>query len=389
MVLAHPALEGALGSIDPSVWAVGGVVRDALLGTATGPDVDLVVEGDPAPVARAIAAATGGDLEVHDRFRTASVVRGPRLRIDLVGARSETYARPGALPDVRPGSLAEDLARRDFTANAVAMRLAGPDAGEIADLHGGRADLQSRILRLMRADGFEEDPSRLIRAARYAARLGLRPDPATREAAEAAGPALDPGSARVVDELMRLLEEDDPAAAAAVLAAWGVPWLRADAAQAAADVAAIDAARSTPGAPDVPRAPLRLAALVDPDRLGSLLLPGPVERVARDALAGTGLARRLAAAARPSDADALLRRAHPGTAVAALAAGAAVVARWWAEWEGLALQVDGADLEAAGVPRGPAVGAGLRAARAALLDEGLTDREAQLERALAAARAAR
>ena len=160
-------------ALSEDVYAVGGVVRDALLGRPTGPDVDLVVVGDPVPVAEAIARNTGGRLESHPRFLAASVVMAGDRRLDLVGARVERYASPGALPDVRPAGLAEDLIRRDFTVNAMALTLRGPAAGELRDPAGGMTDLAQGVLRLLRPDGFVEDPSRLVRAARYAARLGF------------------------------------------------------------------------------------------------------------------------------------------------------------------------------------------------------------------------
>lgn len=381
-VLGHPALAGVTSVLDERVSAVGGIVRDALLERPSGPDVDLVVEGDPRPLAQAIARATGGDLEVHPRFRTVSVVLGDGERLDLVGARRETYPSPGALPEVAPGTLLDDLARRDFTANAMALRLVGPGAGEVVDPHGGRADLAEGVLRLMRLDGFREDPSRLVRAARYVSRIGLRLDPGTAAAAHAAAPSLDPASARVVDELLRLLAEEDPARASTLLAEWGAPWLRAELAEARGEVAALERARDEPGAPAVSALALRLGALVAPDALGRLALPGPLARGARAMRRGTECAAALDAARTPSAVDAVLARAPDETAVAALAAGADVVVRWWSEWRDLRPAIDGNDLVDAGVPRGPVVGRALEAVRTALLDGESLDRVAQLALAM-------
>src|SRR6478672_4013965 len=96
----------------PHAWVVGGAVRDALLGGAPG-DLDLVVEGDAVQAAQRLCAALDGELVVHERFGTATVTAGGHA-YDLASARAERYARPGALPDVRPGTLEEDLLRRDF-----------------------------------------------------------------------------------------------------------------------------------------------------------------------------------------------------------------------------------------------------------------------------------
>src|SRR5215207_1191184 len=116
-----PALSVVRG--ERGVWVAGGAVRDLLLGREPR-DVDLVVEDDAVAVARRAAERLGGELVVHDRFGTATV-RSRAATFDVVTARTETYAEPGALPDVRPGAtIEEDLARRDFTVNAIALRLA-------------------------------------------------------------------------------------------------------------------------------------------------------------------------------------------------------------------------------------------------------------------------
>lgn len=375
-----------IGALSEDVYAVGGVVRDALLGRVAGPDVDLVVVGDPTPVAVSVARRVGGRIESHPRFLAASVVMAGDRRLDLVGARVETYASPGALPDVRPASLAEDLARRDFTVNAMALTLRGPSAGELRDPTGGVADLEQGVLRLLRPDGFAEDPSRLVRGARYAARLGLRPAADTERAARSAGPRLDPSSARVVDELERLAWEDDAAAASGALAEWGVPWLRRDVVAMRREVDALDRALAVPGAPRVDAVGLRLSVLVRPDDIPRLALGGPLARTARAARDGSGCARALAAATRPSEIAAVLRRTPDATAVAALAHGADVVRAWWGGMRDVAPAIDGNVLLRAGVPAGEGLGRALDAVRDALLDEGPSDRDAQLALALRVAR---
>lgn len=370
----------------PPVSAVGGAVRDALLGRppAPRPELDLVVEGDAIALAHRIGRALGARVIAHPRFGTATIEVPHGGHLDLVTARRERYAAPGALPTVAPGTLADDLARRDFTVNAMALRLSGPAAGELVDPHGGRADLERGLVRTLREDAFEEDPSRVVRAARYAARLGFALAPGTRAAAERAAARLDPGSSRVADELRRLLAEPTAAAGVALLADLGVPWVERDGL--AARLAALEAARADPRAPDVPAWALRMGVAVVPEAVPRLALPGWARAVAAEAREGEELARRLIGAPAPSVIDRLLHDAPPATAIGALAAGAAAVARWWARDRDREIAVGGADLVRAGIPPGPAIGRALRAVREAVLDGRVEGRDAQLALALAVAR---
>jgi len=202
---AQPVLDALAG--EPDVHVVGGAVRDALLGRVPR-ELDLVVEGDAAAVARRAAERLGGDVVVHDRFGTATV-RATAATFDVVSARTETYAAPGALPDVRLGaSIEDDLARRDFTVNAIALRLAD---GVLTEWPGARADLAAGVLRVLHEHSFEDDPTRLLRMARYAARLGFEPDPETDRLAAAATVETVSGG-RLGSELRLLLSEPQPAA---------------------------------------------------------------------------------------------------------------------------------------------------------------------------------
>ena len=126
-------------------YLVGGPVRDCMLGTPT-TDLDVAVVGDAVAVAQSLAAETDGRLTVHQRFGTATVTTGS-VTIDLVTARRETYPAPGALPDVKPGDISDDLARRDFTINAMAMALP-TSAGELVDPYQGRADLELSLIHI-------------------------------------------------------------------------------------------------------------------------------------------------------------------------------------------------------------------------------------------------
>jgi tRNA nucleotidyltransferase (CCA-adding enzyme) len=206
---AGPALE-ALAE-EPDVFVVGGAVRDALLDRPAR-ELDFVVEGDAGPVARRAAERLRGHALFHDRFGTATV-RAPGTVFDVVSARSETYERPGALPHVRIGAtLEEDLARRDFTVNAIALRLAD---GRRREAPGAREDLEARRLRVLHDGSFLDDPTRLLRLARYAARLSFTPEEHTNKLAAAAvrdGAVATVSGSRLGAELRLLLREPQPAA---------------------------------------------------------------------------------------------------------------------------------------------------------------------------------
>ncbi len=196
-------------------YLVGGPVRDLLLRRGI-EDVDLLLPHSLDGVARDAARAVRGTLALHPRFLTASIRVGD-LRIDLSQAREERYPSPGALPVVRPGAVAADLGRRDFTIQSMALPLHRDAGTELLDPFGGRADLRRGLLRVLHDESFVDDPTRMFRLARYAARFGFRAAPQTsrilRDAVRQR--ALDRVSGdRVVQELDRLLGESDPAGAA-------------------------------------------------------------------------------------------------------------------------------------------------------------------------------
>ncbi|MCC6831197.1 MAG: CCA tRNA nucleotidyltransferase [Thermoleophilia bacterium] len=380
----HPLLARVAPHLDGSVAVVGGAVRDALLGRPHLHDLDLVVEGDALPVAARVAHALGVRAVMHGRFGTAALeMPHGEGHVDLITARRERYPAPGALPEVEPGSLADDLARRDFSVNAMAVWVSGPREGVLEDPHGGAADLAAGVIRSLRDDAFPEDPSRVVRAARYAGRLGFALAPATRAAAAREAPRLDWAAFRVAEELRRLLEEPEPAPGVAILRELGAPGLRPGAHEALADLAA---ALRADGAPEPPVWALRLGAVLDPAALGVVALPGWAAALGRELQAGAALAGRLRDAPAPSAVDALLRDVPPATALGALAAGAAQVEGWWRTARGLELAVDGADLVSAGVAPGPAIGRALAAVRAAVLDGEVDGRDGQLALALRVAR---
>ena len=243
------ALQSAARSLGiPRLGLVGGAVRDQLLHQRCGrplfgaPDFDWVVEGDAAALMAELVRQIGGEritgVQEHGAFGTVSF-RLDGIPLDLATAREEHYPAPAANPVVRAGSLHADLARRDFTINAMALDLV---AGELIDLHHGQQDLASGQLRFLHAGSVEDDPTRVIRAARYAARLGFRlADESLAQihstiaqwpwgwgqgdAALMAPPAL---ATRLRMELERLLERE-PAAGAGVVGAVASPcrcWIR-------------------------------------------------------------------------------------------------------------------------------------------------------------------
>ncbi len=156
-----------------SVFAVGGFVRDLLLGREN-LDIDLVVEGDGIAFARALAAGLGGTCKAFDRFGTAAVYFKDRSKIDVATARVESYRRPAALPDVKCSSLREDLYRRDFTINSLAVMLNPGGYGRLIDFFGGQEDLKRGIVRALHRGSFIDDPTRALRAIRFAHRYRFR-----------------------------------------------------------------------------------------------------------------------------------------------------------------------------------------------------------------------
>jgi tRNA nucleotidyltransferase (CCA-adding enzyme) len=207
----------ALGDRAEDVYLVGGTVRDILLGEESF-DVDIAVEGDAIEFARALADALDGRVTPHQKFGTAVVQYGEGERVDVVTTRTEFYDSPGALPTVERAGLREDLFRRDFTINAMAVSLGAADLGRLLDPFGGRADLEARVLRVLHNLSFIDDPTRIFRGIRYEARYGLRLEEHSARLARGCiemGLVGDLSSARLRDELQALLE--DPGAAGGIV----------------------------------------------------------------------------------------------------------------------------------------------------------------------------
>ena len=198
-----------------SAYAVGGCVRDWCLGMDRSTDLDVTVEGRGIEVAQAAAQELSGTLTVHQQFGTATVSLPSGARVDVATARRETYAKPAAYPSVTAGTLRDDLFRRDFTINAMAMTLEPGRVGALVDLFGGVADLGERQLRVMHLRSFLDDPTRILRGVRFLQRFGLRWEPNTEQwlhEAVSSGALgwLNPG--RFQKELDAMMKEPDPKA---------------------------------------------------------------------------------------------------------------------------------------------------------------------------------
>ncbi len=192
-----------------SLYLVGGVVRDLLLGR-TNLDLDLVVEGDAINLAHQLISITRGKIVTHPRFGTAKL-QWDEWSVDLATARSETYAKPGALPTVKPGSTRDDLFRRDFTINTMAIELNPDRYGELLDLYGGRNDLEHKLVRVLHEKSFIDDATRIWRGLRYEQRLSFQLEPATLELLKRDIRWLDSISGdRVRHELELILKEEYP-----------------------------------------------------------------------------------------------------------------------------------------------------------------------------------
>jgi tRNA nucleotidyltransferase (CCA-adding enzyme) len=202
------------------LYAVGGFVRDLLLGLPNS-DVDLVVEGDAIGLARELAEHSGGRVRSHRRFGTAKWILPMGLReradgdlpeaLDFVTARTEFYEHPTALPRVERSGIKQDLHRRDFTINTLAVRLTPSRWGELLDFYGGRKDLDDGIIRVLHSLSFVEDPTRILRAARFEQRFGFHIEPRTEELIGDALDLLDRVSAeRVRHELELIMAEEAP-----------------------------------------------------------------------------------------------------------------------------------------------------------------------------------
>jgi tRNA nucleotidyltransferase (CCA-adding enzyme) len=401
-----------LSSHREDVELVGGVARDLLLGH-TPRELDVVVDADARSFAHELAvslgisaeqhAGEGARVAIHERFGTA-LLRWPQGRIDIASRRTESYPEPGALPEVRSGSIGQDLQRRDFTVNAIAVLLGGASRGELLAVPHALEDLAAARLRVLHDRSFLDDPTRLLRLARYLARLGFEPEERTAGlAAEAlaTGALATVSGARIGGELRLALGETDPAAALAIMGELGIlsaldPLLRFPAGL---------ARRALSLLPGEEPSGLLLGSLMlsmtssseeDPQRaaydlLDDMEFTAPErDRAIRTATAAPLLIGALQSSHMPSQ---LRSAVHAATPEAVALAGSLAeeqgqtdaafnAGRWLSELRHVQLQINGDDLLAAGIPAGPEIGQRLDAALDRKLDGELTGgREAELSAA--------
>ncbi len=375
------------------IWLVGGAVRDLYL-TGEIRDLDLLVDGDAAALAPHLAQRLEARLEVHPEFLTAAVVDREGVRIDLATARKEEYLEPGALPVVSSGTVEEDLARRDFTVNALAVRLDAERRFRLLDPFGGTGDLEQRLLRVLHDKSFQDDPTRILRGLRLEHRLGFDFEPNTaalvRQAMEQRVLGRLSGS-RLWRELALLLEEQGPVARRIEhLAAIGVlAELHAKlelTEEFRVLLAQIDAGLqrgSSDGqaARGAERGPLYLVALAWPlstteraELAERLQLAGAARRLAVEGPDAVRRALRGLAAdgAEPHEVDALLRPLAAEEILLLEVLGDDTVTEWVERWRSdlaqLRLTIGGNDLLARGVAPGPHIGRALQETRKARLN---------------------
>jgi tRNA nucleotidyltransferase (CCA-adding enzyme) len=391
------------------VYLVGGAVRDVLLGEQS-LDLDLMIEGDALAFARDLATELGVRVHPHEKFQTA-VVKGTRadgreVRVDVAVARTEFYGAPGALPEVERSTLRHDLARRDFTINAMATSLKAEDLGATFDFFGGFRDLRQKTVRVLHNLSFVEDPTRLLRAIRYESRLGFHMDGHTVSLARGSIEARlvgDLASARLRDELLDLLDEERYGVALARMAELGVDKAlhpRLDAGPRAVEL--IDRANSlmasAPYAGAARPLLVRLACLcldMSADEVYAWLGKLRLRRVEQDVVAAAVTVSALLAE-RLSRAEAL-----PASELVELLADQPIevllVAVLLAPDEEVAnarardyldrlrlvrLEISGDDLKAAGTLESPALGRALKRTLALKLDGRVAGRDQELEAAL-------
>jgi tRNA nucleotidyltransferase (CCA-adding enzyme) len=362
-------------------------------------DVDIAVEGDGIALGQALARELGGRVVPHEKFGTAIVLYGNGGRVDVATARTEFYDHPGALPTVEQASIRQDLYRRDFTINAMAVSLKGADFGRLVDYFGGHRDLAGGVVRVLHNLSFIDDPTRIFRAVRYETRYGFRMDAHTFGLAKACVEMDLVGelsSARVRDELQALLSEERAADSVRRMAELGID--RAIHSHLAADeeavrlIEAVDSLREA-YAPEAPAWRLRLAVLAR--RLSSTevldwaeglkLRRRDAERIA-DAVAVAPRLRDVVGATK--EPAALWQRVAPHDPDGALLALATSkgrarkrLERYFEELRDVTLEISGGDLAELGLGESPQVGAVLEELRRRKLNGELDGRAAEIEAA--------
>lgn len=370
-------------------YLVGGAVRDVLLRRPP-EDMDVVVEGNGIEVARVLAATENARIHVHEPFLTAVVIFPSGLHLDVATARTEFYPHPAALPEVERSALRQDLYRRDFTINSMAIVLDPENLGQLVDFFGGQRDLDQKRIRVLHSLSFIEDPTRVVRAVRFATRLGFSLAPDTERLVRVAveeGVLARLSGERLRDEVFLLLAEEHPVEGLLELdrlgvsralfpeLAWGPAtgrFLR--------QVEAMLVWAAMEKVFEGPRPPVFLAALAlrGGEKAGEVLasrlsLAGEPRQVV--AKAREGVEKLLAiAATRPPASQVVeaLEHAPPVWWVLAMVLASPsqrqLLRQALTDWFRRPLPVRGAELVAQGVPEGPWIGRAVRETHAAVLD---------------------
>ncbi len=365
------------------LYLVGGSVRDLVLERAN-IDVDIATESDAISLAETVAAETGVACKIHRAFGTARLLISEAY-LDLATARSETYPQPGSLPRVQPVTQSEDLGRRDFTINAMALTLTGPEKGRLIDNHGGLADIARETIRVLHDASFIDDSTRILRAIRYASRLGFDIEPHTLSLVQRDKHYLATvNQPRLRLEFRRVLDEEEPERALSRCEELGVlREIHSDLSFGNSQAAAFAAARREIDSSSAVYYTLLALTLSAPqaaslaDRLATTLM----QRMAMEAVP---LARDLvdgwASDVRPSQAAKALRM-YPEQSLWALAlaapeARAREISRQYLQtWRHVRASLNGRDVQRLGIPKGPTVGAVMEQIMDGLLDGRLQSRE--------------
>jgi tRNA nucleotidyltransferase (CCA-adding enzyme) len=403
-----PAIQVVASAYD-GVYLVGGAVRDVLLGEQS-LDLDVMVEGEAITFAQELARELGVRCHPHEKFQTAVVkgtgADGRPVRFDVATARTEFYGAPGALPEVERSTLRHDLARRDFTINAMATSLKADDLGSTYDFFGGFRDLRQKTVRVLHNLSFVEDPTRLLRAVRYEARLGFRMDGHTLSLARGSIETRlvgDLASARLRDELLDILREPRAGTALARINELHLdramhPSLNAGPrARALVErVRRLAAHRPYAGAVDEPIVLLACLCLeMSADEIYEWLARLRLRRHEQDVVAAAVtvaplLGQWLGGAGEPSPSDLHDRLAGQPVEVLLLAVLLAPdparaeerVRSYLERIRGVKLEITGEDVKRAGVPESPELGAALRQTLALKLDGFVSGRDEELSAAL-------
>ncbi len=385
LAVLRAASEASVG-LDIMLYLVGGTVRDLLLGRVS-MDLDISVENSTPETTEHLTGLLGGEVVSRSEFGTAKLSVGD-VELDLVAARRETYTNPGALPTVSPGDIDDDLARRDFSINALAVSLHPDEWGRLLDPHGGRADLEARVLRVLHDGSFADDATRILRAVRYMARLGLGLEPTTEGLLRHDLHHLDGISGdRIRHELVRLLEEKTAPQALGLASDLGV--LAAVHPALGIDHDVRDRLATATGTRD--NGVLVLLAAITygteetsvPGLVRRLNMDSEWARVVRDVASLRSVIEILASPdIRPSRIHSALNRSHPaaieGSAIATDDTSArANIERYLAELRNITPILDGKDVMALGVPEGPLVGKALGSLLNARLDGEVSTREGE------------